>query len=562
MVLLLATNQLDAQSRSVEDFQKSRFAPPVHIPPRVPLYDPGLPDSLNGKFNSTQQIRSAQPFQGQRAVIGDVRQDNSKLGPQRPANGLQRRLSQLITPNKDRGGNPPPKSAAPRSKLQKRLQKSVNSAVQTHQHPQRVVSAPASPFRSPTPSKRVASNQIPNRAIETNRNAHGNAAHSIHSRPVNIPARVAANTGPMIRRTGMQEQVLGLDEELAQIDHGKPEAVTAWNEPNQFNSNSFVADAQQGSLSREMPNGTSNHEGQPISVMTQPENGLSLEPEPLPNHFESNSQFNHSNNHSPAENTLREYSVREPVVASPVSNSRAYRNQDDADSDTDPDLDESEDRRAAVPQKTCAEFRQQLLNRPITEIPLDISPPARTDILGMNSYRVWRDRNGNELAQGSIADIRRGYVIINASNGGQVRLPYARLSEVDWKAISDYWILPEECGLGNSVFAGRNWIPQTVNWHASSLCHKPLYFENIQLERYGHSAGPILQPILSTGHFFERTFFFPYNTAINPPNECQYALGFYRPGDCAPWLKAPFPISLSGATRQAIWFTGFGFLTQ
>jgi hypothetical protein len=38
---------------------------------------------------------------------------------------------------------------------------------------------------------------------------------------------------------------------------------------------------------------------------------------------------------------------------------------------------------------------------------------------------------------------------------------------------------------------------------------------------------------------------------INPLNECQYALGYYRPGSCAPWLLPPIPISVRGALAEA-----------
>jgi len=39
-------------------------------------------------------------------------------------------------------------------------------------------------------------------------------------------------------------------------------------------------------------------------------------------------------------------------------------------------------------------------------------------------------------------------------------------------------------------------------------------------------------------------------------NECQYALGHYRPGNCAPWTVGPVPISLRGALLQAKVVTG------
>jgi hypothetical protein len=83
-----------------------------------------------------------------------------------------------------------------------------------------------------------------------------------------------------------------------------------------------------------------------------------------------------------------------------------------------------------------------------------------------------------------------------------------------------------------------------------------LYFEEVALERYGHSVGPIKQPFVSGAHFFGSLIALPYNMGIHPPNECQYALGYYRPGSCAPWLVPPLPISLRGAAVAAGTYVG------
>ena len=61
----------------------------------------------------------------------------------------------------------------------------------------------------------------------------------------------------------------------------------------------------------------------------------------------------------------------------------------------------------------------------------------------------------------------------------------------------------------------------------------------------------LVQPVLSGAHFFTSIAFLPYKMGINPPHECQYALGYYRPGNCAPWLVPPVPLSLRGAAVQA-----------
>lgn len=233
----------------------------------------------------------------------------------------------------------------------------------------------------------------------------------------------------------------------------------------------------------------------------------------------------------------------------------------DALEDDEDDLEIDEDEEDTGPpvfdERSCEELRGLLLDNSIRDISLDISPPAsprRSEIA--NISRSWTDASGTVLATGTMVDLRRGYVILDS---GQ-KLPYGKLSEADWSAIAENWLLPTVCSLGQRGSVQRNWTPQTVSWHASSLCHKPLYFENVQLERYGHSHGPYMQPVQSAFHFFRSVFFLPYKTAINPPNECQYSLGFYRPGNCAPWLIDPIPFSRQGIRRQALSSVGLSFI--
>jgi hypothetical protein len=111
---------------------------------------------------------------------------------------------------------------------------------------------------------------------------------------------------------------------------------------------------------------------------------------------------------------------------------------------------------------------------------------------------------------------------------------------------------PFECSLDEGTWhAGRSWPQTTYLWKAAALCHKPLYFEDEQLERYGHSFAPCFQPLVSGAHFFTRLPVLPYCMGVEPPLECIYALGHYRPGSCAPYMCDPIPISYRGALFQA-----------
>lgn len=119
---------------------------------------------------------------------------------------------------------------------------------------------------------------------------------------------------------------------------------------------------------------------------------------------------------------------------------------------------------------------------------------------------------------------------------------------------------PPECELARAGFEPRAWAETTYTWKASGLCHKPLYFEDVQLERYGHTCGPLLQPFASGAHFFGNALILPYKMGMEPPCECVYALGYYRPGDCAPFMIQPLGLSWQGAFWQGTTVTGLVFL--
>lgn len=87
----------------------------------------------------------------------------------------------------------------------------------------------------------------------------------------------------------------------------------------------------------------------------------------------------------------------------------------------------------------------------------------------------------------------------------------------------------------------RGTFEHSYYWAASGFCHRPLYFEEINLERHGYSRG-ILQPVVSGAHFFASIPLMPYKVVAHPARECVYTLGHYRPGTPAPrhWHRGPF----------------------
>ncbi len=127
--------------------------------------------------------------------------------------------------------------------------------------------------------------------------------------------------------------------------------------------------------------------------------------------------------------------------------------------------------------------------------------------------------------------------------------------------LHDTKITPKSCPLASEddLFPAREFAGTNVTWTASNLCSNPLYFQQPALERYGHSIGP-LQPVLSGAQFLITIPAMPMLMAIDPPNECQYALGYYRPGSCAPFKWDPIPFSMRGAMVEGGVATALVFL--
>jgi len=215
-------------------------------------------------------------------------------------------------------------------------------------------------------------------------------------------------------------------------------------------------------------------------------------------------------------------------------------------------------------QLDCARMRQQLEQTSIRDISLNMSPRFQPNTQGARpkstASRTWTDTKGRELVTGSLVDYQFNRIVIRTAEGQTTQLATDRLSERDICYLSVIWGIPAECTLNTDLEYNRNWVPLTMTWKASALCHKPLYFEQIQLERYGHTAGPWTQPFLSGGHFILNIAALPYKMGMNPMNECQYSLGYYRPGSCAPWLISPIPLSLRGAAAEAGVIFGGGAL--
>jgi len=142
------------------------------------------------------------------------------------------------------------------------------------------------------------------------------------------------------------------------------------------------------------------------------------------------------------------------------------------------------------------------------------------------------------------------------------RAAFKPIGEISHSIAQEPGTAPGYCSLEGSdmLIPPREFCDLTFTWKASGMCHKPLYFDDQRLERYGHSWGPLLQPIISTGRFWATIPILPYKMGVHTPDECIYTLGHYRPNSCTPYMIDPLPLSVRGALFESAAWVGGVFL--
>lgn len=83
----------------------------------------------------------------------------------------------------------------------------------------------------------------------------------------------------------------------------------------------------------------------------------------------------------------------------------------------------------------------------------------------------------------------------------------------------------------------RHWPANQASWASPAFCYKPLYFEQVNLERYGIGYPFPTNALVSGGKFFADATLLPVKIFKNPPHSCECTLGHRRPGDCTPVQK-------------------------
>ena len=107
----------------------------------------------------------------------------------------------------------------------------------------------------------------------------------------------------------------------------------------------------------------------------------------------------------------------------------------------------------------------------------------------------------------------------------------------------------------NQLGAAQYWAPKQYLWHSTGFYHRPLYFEQKNLERYGNDFGA-LSNLVSAAHFFGTIAILPYKMGAYPQSEPMYTLGHGRPGNCVSQHFYSLPRSARGAALQALTTVG------
>ncbi len=180
------------------------------------------------------------------------------------------------------------------------------------------------------------------------------------------------------------------------------------------------------------------------------------------------------------------------------------------------------------------------------EVPPELERPGSRRIPSPNGEARRANRNWLRSARTSRESARRRRS--SSQSGRSTRSP------TNIKATTGDF--PHECGIGAEAFVPRRWPEPTYTWKAAATCHKPLYFEQVAPERYGHTWGPVLEPIIEGAHFFVTIPLCPTKWAWNCPTSASIRWAITARAIAHLFMLDPLPLSVRGALFEGAAVTG------
>ncbi len=160
-------------------------------------------------------------------------------------------------------------------------------------------------------------------------------------------------------------------------------------------------------------------------------------------------------------------------------------------------------------------------------------PAERPDKNGRGSISNGRlGRLGAEASSESDADNRRLIGSLGTNISPPSKDEDGQILELPENAARK--LFSKEPPIRHRVGHSRSWSVSAYEWRPTEFCHGPLYFEEINLERYGNEFC-FIQPVISSVQFFGTLPLLPYKTAAESPTSCIYDLGHFRPGNLIPY---------------------------
>ncbi|MDP6444016.1 MAG: hypothetical protein QF805_09525 [Pirellulaceae bacterium] len=172
---------------------------------------------------------------------------------------------------------------------------------------------------------------------------------------------------------------------------------------------------------------------------------------------------------------------------------------------------------------------------------------------------------GNVQDAPPVQQLQHEKLVPKCPPASQMRGLLRPLGQISLDVRPSMGVEPLDCFSQSFAAAPRRPGPRTdhlvdFHWEASGLHHRPLYFEDPQLERHGHGYAKIVQPAISSAKFARDALIFPYRLGLDPPHVSIHELGHERPGNHAIHRREHLPFSLRGAVLQGGATAGFLFL--
>jgi hypothetical protein len=117
------------------------------------------------------------------------------------------------------------------------------------------------------------------------------------------------------------------------------------------------------------------------------------------------------------------------------------------------------------------------------------------------------------------------------------------------RKIPERVVFPNDPIISTETYQGRQFYPTRMEVAPYYLCHGRLYFQQINVERYGWDLG-VYAPLISGLAFLYDFVTLPYHLATEPCRHFEYNTGWCLPGDPVPLLLYPLHVSPTGFVAE------------